>query len=436
MNKELLFIQLNEINFDLVDKYLKGSKKKFLNLEFIKKNYNNFFTLAEDEYKNQEPWIQWASVQLGKDFDSHGIFRLGDITKHLKQKQIFETIEDKGFKVGAISPMNAENRLKNPAYFIPDPWTETPSDDSEFSKRFSLLLKQSVNDNSSGKLSFRSLVTIFEIIFKTLHYRNTSFLISLIFSSIIKPWKKSLVLDFLIHLAHLHLYKKKKPNFSSVFLNAGAHIQHHYFYNTKFVDNLPKNPNWYIDPNSDPISDMLEVYDKILGDYVKLCKNGKYLLIATGLRQVPYDLIKFYYRLKNHTNFLHKIGIKFLDVLPRMTRDFEIIFETKNDFNIAKDILDNIFLNNNNTKIFGEIEEREKSLFVTLTYPHEIKKEDYIIINNNLKLNFFNEVSFVAIKNGKHDQKGYGFYSPNLDIKISKEPIHVSKIFNIISSIF
>ena len=42
----------------------------------------------------------------------------------------------------------------------------------------------------------------------------------------------------------------------------------------------------------------------------------------------------------------------------------------------------------------------------------------------------------VAIKNGKHDQKGYGFYSPNLDIKISKEPIHVSKIFNIISSIF
>ena len=77
--------------------------------------------------------------------------------------------------------MNAENRLKNPAYFIPDPWTETLSDDSEFSKRLSLLLKQSVNDNSSGKLSFRSLVTIFEIIFKTLHYKNTPFLISLIF---------------------------------------------------------------------------------------------------------------------------------------------------------------------------------------------------------------------------------------------------------------
>ena len=112
------------------------------------------------------------------------------------------------------------------------------------------------------------------------------------------------MLDFLIHLVHLHFYKKKKPHFSSVFLNAGAHIQHHYFYNTKFIDNLPKNPNWYINPNSHPINDMLEVYDKILGDYIKLSKNGKCLLIATGLRQVPYDLIKFYYRLKDHKNFL------------------------------------------------------------------------------------------------------------------------------------
>ena len=75
-------------------------------------------------------------------------------------------------------------------------------------------------------------------------------------------------------------------------------------------------------------------------------------------------------------------------------------------------------------------------MFITLTYPHEIKKKDFVIINNNSELNFFNEVSFVAIKNGKHDQKGYAFYSPNLDLKTPKDPIHVSKIFNMISNIF
>ena len=59
---------------------------------------------------------------------------------------------------------------------------------------------------------------------------------------------------------------------------------------------------------------MLEVYDKIISDYIKLTKNGRDLLIATGLRQVPFDFIKFYYRLKNHKTFLNKIGIKFLKV--------------------------------------------------------------------------------------------------------------------------
>jgi len=343
MNKKLIFIQLNEINFDLVEKYIAGSgKNKFPNLNHIKNFYNNFTTFAESEYKNLEPWIQWASVHLGKEYNSHQIFRLGDITKHPEQKQIFEMIEAKGFKVGAISPMNAENRLKNPTYFIPDPWTNTKSDNSGFSKRILLMLKQSVNENSSNKLSFNSIITIFEIIFRTFNYRKMLFFIRLVFSLINKPWKKSLVLDYLLHSLHLYFLKNKTVNFSSIFLNAGAHIQHHYLYNTKHIENLPKNPNWYIKSSSDPIEDMLLVYDKMIGDYIKLSKNSNQLIIATGLSQVPYHKVKFYWRLKNHISFLNKIGINFLKVWPRMTRDFEIIFESDKDLKNAKKILETI----------------------------------------------------------------------------------------------
>jgi hypothetical protein len=56
---------------------------------------------------------------------------------------------------------------------------------------------------------------------------------------------------------------------------------------------------------------MLEVYDQIIGDYLKLSKNKNPILISTGLSQVPYDMVKFYYRLKNHQLFLKKIGINF-----------------------------------------------------------------------------------------------------------------------------
>ena len=437
MKPELLFLQLNEINFDIIKSYLSNIKKNELkNLKYIINNFKLINTHSEKDYKNLEPWIQWPSVYLGKDFNNHKIFRLGDIVKHFNQKQIFETIEEKGYQVGAISPMNAENRLKKPSYFIPDPWTDTDSDDSKFSKKITALLKQTVNDNSSGKISLRSFFTIFQIIFKTLNYKNTLFLINLSFSTLTKPWKKSLVLDYLIHLIHLNLYKQKNPSFSSVFFNAGAHIQHHYFYNSSYIKNLPKNPNWYIASKFDPIQDMLIVYDKIIEDYIELYKNGKQLIISTGLRQIPYDIIKFYYRLKNHSSFLNKIGVKCLRVLPKMTRDFEIIFGDKKDCIISKNILEKIFLKKNNIKIFEEIEIRNKSLFISLTYPHEIKKDDYIVVNNNLELNLFNEVNFVAIKNGMHDGKGYLFYSPNINLENSKYSIHVSEIYNMILKLF
>ena len=214
MSLKFLLIQLNEINFDLVDKYLSESKKnQYINLKKIKHIFKCFNTYAENKYEELEPWIQWVSLNLGKDYDKHKIFRLGDIVNSTHEEQIYETIEQRGFRVGAISPINTDNRLKNPLYFLPDPWTDTNSDSSNFSKRLSYMLKQSVNDNSSGKLSFKSISIIIEIIIKTFHFKKTLFLIQLIFSSLKKPWLKSLVLDYLIHLVHLYFIKKKKSEF-------------------------------------------------------------------------------------------------------------------------------------------------------------------------------------------------------------------------------
>ena len=73
---------------------------------------------------------------------------------------------------------------------------------------------------------------------------------------------------------------------------------------------------------------------------------------------------------------------------------------------------------------------------MTLTYPLEIEKNDKLFVNKNLTFNFLNEVYFVAIKNGKHDKKGYAFCSPNINFKTPTDLIHVSKINNLIMSNF
>ena len=154
----LNLIELNEINFEIVKQYYLETPEKFPGFSKLFK-MTMLNTKSESVYENLEPWIQWVSVHTGKTFSEHKVFRLGDIIKS-HHSQIFEKIESMGFNVGCVSPMNAANRLKKPAFFIPDPWTDTHPDDSWISKKLHLTLKQAVNDNAQQKVTISSYLII------------------------------------------------------------------------------------------------------------------------------------------------------------------------------------------------------------------------------------------------------------------------------------
>ena len=216
-----------------------------------------------------------------------------------------------------------------------------------------------------------------------------------------------------MHDIHINLLRKNKTEFSSIFFNAGAHIQHHYFFNSKYFENKDiKNPAWYIKKQYDPILDMIIFYDQILSEYKKLDEYE--IILATGLSQKPYDRTKYYYRLRDHNKFLKELNIHFVKVEPRMTRDFLITF--RNDIDKNEAIKKFHKLNMINKKIIFSFEDRNNSIFVTLSIQHEIKKDEQILIDNNKKFLIKEHVVFVALKNGMHDQKGY-LYS-TLDLKV------------------
>ena len=78
-----------------------------------------------------------------------------------------------------------------------------------------------------------------------------------------------------------------------------------------------------------------------------------------------------------------------------------------------------------NQHLFSEIERRERSLFVTLTYSNELSEDEFIVTSNQ-SLNLSEEFSFVAVKNGHHDGTGYVF--TNFELKKIKEGNHVKEI--------
>jgi hypothetical protein len=423
--KKLILLELNEVNFDVVREYLAVDAERFPALNKLL-NGSWIRTSSEKKYEELEPWIQWASVHTAKSYAEHGVFRLGDMVGS-GVPQIFEQLEKAGYSVGAISAMNAENRLKNPAYFISDPWTQTPADSSWWSQALGQAVSQAVNDNAQARIALKSALQLVLGLMRFARVGHYPKYLSLVAASRRKPWLKPLVLDLLLHDIHWSMFNSKNPAFSTLFLNAGAHIQHHYFFNAEPLrkDSPSKNPAWYVAENEDPLADVLGLYDLIVGEYFD--RDDTDVLLATGLAQKPYDRVKFYYRLNKHADFLRGLGIAFSGVFPRMTRDFLVEFENEQQAQTAQDVLASVRVAGEDTSLFGEIDNRGNSLFVTLTYPQEITAATQYQVGDR-KLPLLPEVSFVAIKNGMHQEEGFAFFTPGVAAHAPRDGAHVAEL--------
>lgn len=428
--KRLVLIELNEVNFEVARDYVEALGLRNFGALLAGSQTR---TSSEAAYEQLEPWIQWVSAHSGQTAAEHGVFRLGDIVG-TRVPQMFEQLEQQGVSVGCISAMNAENRLKQPAYFVPDPWTATPTDGSFWSEALGGAISQAVNDNAQGRISARSAIALGLGLLRFARPSNYGLYAKLALNSRGAPWRKALFLDLFLHDFHWRLLRRKKPGFSTLFLNAGAHIQHHYFFNSKAATSAAqRNPAWYATADVDPFAEMLQVYDCILGDYLTLDPSTS-LLVATGLTQQPYDKLKFYYRIVDHAAFLKQVGIRHRSVLPRMTRDFLIEFDIPEDTAEAERRL-RTFVAPDGALLFGDIENRGTSLFLSLVYPHEIG-DGFVATYDAGTVELKPWVAFVAIKNGMHDARGFAFFRGDVARHAPADDAHVGRLYGTVMDYF
>lgn len=429
MGNRMILLGLNELNFDYIKYYINlGLLPNFKKLFEIQKPIE---TESEKEYNLLEPWVQWVTIHTGKSYDEHQVFRLGDIVNNPKLTQIFEELEDQGLSVAAVSPFNAENRLKKPSFFVPDPWTNTQPSGNWIVKYLYEAVHQSVNDNARSKLNVKSLFSLglglllYVPISRYYHYFKTVLKLK-------RPGTKALILDSLLADVHLTLWKKENPDFSNLFLNSGAHIQHHYLFNSKAYRGNIKNPDWYCSEKYDPLIQILSEYDYQIGKLLKL--EDVKLIVATGLHQQPHEHLTFYWRLKQHVKFAERVGIRnFTEILPRMSRDFLIKFNNETDALEAEKLLNSFCFSKDDMKIFS-VDNRNTSLFVELIYPNDIEELDAIYsVESSFKLeNFKSYLAFVAIKNGEHN--GIGYLTSNFNLNIEKQ-IKLTELKSIIKKV-
>lgn len=400
MTVQTLFLELNEISFDFVCRYCDSGKLP--NLHALIRAHGITNTTSESRYEDLEPWIQWVTAHTGLNLAEHGVFRLGDIVRH-DLPQIWEMLEAEGLRVGAICPMNAKHRLRDPAFFVPDPWTQTKISGNPLLRELYRAVAQAVSDNAHGKVTPRTLLGL---VAGMAHYARPAHYaryFSLALGSRRAPWRRAIFLDLLLADVFLAEVERAKPNFASLFLNAGAHIQHHYMFSSAAYRGDRSNPEWYATKAVDPVLEVYQCYDEIVGDVRRNFPNAR-LMLATGLKQEPHPELTYYWRLRDHAAFMRLLGVPFQAVQPLMSRDFVLTCRDRAEASSAAARLARV-TSHDGVPLF-EVNNRGMDLFVMLTYPHEVDERVEFMINGQSLGLLSKHVSLVALKNGQHHGTG------------------------------
>jgi hypothetical protein len=423
-------IELNEVNFDFVEAY--ASRGLLPNLSRLCARHGLTETLSENSHEHLEPWIQWVTAHTGLSYADHGVFRLGDILEATDIDQIWEVLEKHNIQVGAISPMNANNRCQNPKFFIPDPWTPSASSGRSILTRLHSAIAQAVNDNADQRITPSSAAWILLGLTRYARLENYAQYARMLIGARRQKWARAMVLDQLladVFITEAHL---TNVEFASLFLNAAAHIQHHYMFNSAVYKGPHRNPDWYVSANDDPVYEVYALYDRIVGQIAKAFPDCR-LLIATGLHQTPYPTRTFYWRLRNPGPFLSALGINMERVEQRMSRDFVVYCKSEQEAAHAETILKTA-KTVDGLSLF-EVDNRGNDLFVMLTYPHEITDTTQFGLADGVWRNLLDEVAFVAIKNGEHDGTGY-LIDTSAKNGAQPEQIALGDLFNIVCDHF
>lgn len=425
IQNRLTLIELNEFALELFER---GTQELILPNIAKLLTMNSSVTTTDDqiEHRGLDPWVQWVSVHTGEPSSKHGIIHLGDTSSNLNVKQLWQVLSNYGISSGIWGAMNATREATpNCQFFLPDPWTF--SEDAYPDKLNNLLsLPRYYSKNYLDVSPREFLKRTFHLIKFVIGSGAVMRLICqipLILRGILKNGINNAMLFSLFDLFSAILFieqkSKSKPQFSLIFLNSIAHLQHHKWESGNRL-------------NSD-LRFGLRVIDRVLGLLFESLGNDEAVVIMNALtqRNIVGEEVKICYRQINPAKFLTSVGLDYVKVEQLMTNDAHVFFKDVNDRKIAARELEKV-------RIFDEplfqVEldtQNPLKLFYQIDF-WDAMKTDVVLSINGKESNFSNHFEAIVARTGSHISNGNIFYS-GIDIP---EKIYNHELINFIYSYF
>lgn len=385
-----IFLELNEFSVDLL-KEAKGypNIQKLVSLREIQ-------THTDDTYESDflEPWVQWVSVHTGKPSSEHQIKHLGDVPD-LSTEQLWESLSKQGITSGVWGAMNASRGgAEKCLFFIPDPWTASEKAHPE--ELNDLLEPLRFVSKSYARPKFSQIGKIFKLFHAHKLLGKVVREIPRLCKNLIRFRGAHCAFISFLDLISTHLflsYKKRyNPQFSLIFLNSLAHLQHHH---------------WHLD--NPKLQEGLSYIDRILGLLFEALQPEDLFLVANALSQKNTNKEKpwILYRQKDPKTFLIAMGLTCDRVEPHMTHDAHLYFESPEECQKAKETLEKTTLQGQKLFLVETYADPCK-LFYRICFTDPVPPEISFQLSGK-SYRFFDLFQAIVQRTGKHIPYGTAF---------------------------
>jgi hypothetical protein len=400
--KRMTLIGLNEFSVDLLTQ---GTKE--LKLENVSRllSMRSATTTTDDkvEHRGLDPWVQWVSIHTGVPSSVHGIIHLGDTPSALSANQVWETLSDAGISSGIWGAMNATREgATHCTFFLPDPWTFSEAAfPDELNDLLALPRYYSKNYLDVSKKQFLGCtLRLVKFILKSGAIGDLLKQIPLVFGGVVRNGVNNALLFSLFDLFSTAFFLKYKerhqPQFSMIFLNSIAHLQHH---------------RWGKDKLSKDAVFGLRVIDRVLGMLFAAQQQGDAIIIMNALtqRNIVGEKPRICYRQINPARFLAAVNIPFRNVEQLMTNDAHVFFRTDEERDTAARELEAVTICGK--PLFQVEKDRTdpNKLFYQVDFWDELEGAERVMVNG-VEVDYLDHFEAIVARTGAHIRSGNIYY--------------------------
>lgn len=418
----MFLLEINEFDPELMQ--LAATSLGCKNLQrLLSFQHSQTTTLDQHERFGLDPWVQWVSIHTGKTSAEHGVGHLGDVPA-LRYPQMWERLDAAGYTCGVWGAMNAsKGSAEKAAFFFPDPWTFSEAafpaelndllafpryysknycdlDKAQLAKEFGRLIRFCLRP----KIACSLLPQAPRIIWNILKGGLSEYLLFVLF-------------DVVNAVLFARYYRSHKPQFSLLFLNSIAHLQHH---------------KWTIDGGlSVEMKVAFRLFDHAIGILFSALKDEPNWVVTNAFSQfcsVSQD--EYLYRQKNPESFLASVGIAFSHVEQAMTNDGHVFFASPEEAEHAERVLKEAHIAGQ-AAFHVERAPLASRLFFQFQIWERIEQGAVLMINGQ-EYPFYSLFEEVTLRTGSHKSQG-DIYSRQLQFPAT---IQNHEIYNYILASF